>query len=306
MAGDAVVIALTLVIAHSIRFGDSATTLASSDNIPYWQVGVVIGLMWFIAFAIWRAWEIRILASGAVEYRRVVNATLAFFGALAIIAYVFEIELARGYVAVAIPVGALLLLVWRWLARQVVAVTASGLSPRHMRALSWRLADHSISLILAPALMDIAGPRMHSHPVADLPLIHVSTPRLGGFSAVLKRAFDIGGSAAGLLLVSPLMLAVAIAIKTEDGGSVFFHQTRIGKDNEPFSMIKFRSMVVDAEARLDALQDGDEGNGVLFKMRDAPGSPGWDSSSAATRSTSCRSSSTCCADQCRWWVRGRR
>ena len=156
---------------------------------------------------------------------------------------------------------------------EVVAVTGGGLSPRLMRALSWELADHSISLILAPALTDIAGPRIHSHPVADLPLIHVSTPRLGGFSAALKRVFDILGAALGLLVISPFMLATAIAIKLDDGGPVFFRQTRVGRENQPFTMIKFRSMVVDAEARLAELEERegqDAGNGVLFKMKDDP------------------------------------
>lgn len=139
-----------------------------------------------------------------------------------------------------------------------------------MRALSWELADHSISLILAPALTDVAGPRIHSHPVADLPLIHVSTPRLDGFSAVLKRAFDILGSAAGIFVISPVLLFTAIAIKLDDGGPVFFAQRRVGKDNVPFTMFKFRSMVVDAEAKLAQLRASEAGNEVLFKMKDDP------------------------------------
>lgn len=109
--------------------------------------------------------------------------------------------------------------------------------------------------------------------MADLPLIHVSTPRLGGFSAALKRVFDILGAALGLLVISPFMLATAIAIKLDDGGPVFFRQTRVGRENQPFMMIKFRSMVVDAEARLAELEERegqDAGNGVLFKMKDDP------------------------------------
>src|SRR5699024_1232553 len=151
-----------------------------------------------------------------------------------------------------------------------VAVTGGGLSTRLMRGLSWGLADHSISLILARALTDIAGPRIHSHPVADLPLIHVSTPRLDGFSAALKRAFDILGAALGLIVISPLMVATAIAIKLDDGGPVFFRQTRAGRDSRPFTMLKFRSMVADAEARLAELESQDDGNGVLFKMKTDP------------------------------------
>lgn len=352
-AGDVLIIALTIFTAHSVRFGMSESRLANVTHVPYWLIGVIIGVLWFVSLGVWRAWEIRVIGSGALEYRRVGNSTLAMFGAIAVVAYVFEVELARGYVAVAIPVGLVLLVGWRWIARQVivrlrrrgyltrrlaiiggpgevlqlsrsfarapasgfdaygailpgrslqspdgdelplrvlsvdrsvaaildvllqneievVAVTGGGLSPRLMRALSWELADHSISLILAPALTDVAGPRIHSHPVADLPLIHVSTPRLDGFSAVLKRAFDILGSAAGIFVISPVLLFTAIAIKLDDGGPVFFAQRRVGKDNVPFTMFKFRSMVVDAEAKLAQLRASEAGNEVLFKMKDDP------------------------------------
>ena len=75
----------------------------------------------------------------------------------------------------------------------------------------------------------------------------------------------------GLLLLAPVLLAVAAVVKLQDGGPVFFRQARVGRDGEPFGMLKFRSMVVDAEARLaDARRERNEVDGVLFKIKDDP------------------------------------
>ncbi|GAA3672458.1 sugar transferase [Arthrobacter ginkgonis] len=152
-----------------------------------------------------------------------------------------------------------------------IAISAgSALKPRTIRRLGWELQERGISMIMAPALTDIAGPRIHTQPVAGLPLIHVSTPKLEGPRAVVKRSFDILGAGLVLLILSPLLLVVAVAVRLDSSGPTFFHQERIGKDGAAFRMHKFRSMVVDAEARLAALRQADEGNGVLFKMREDP------------------------------------
>ncbi|GAA1848840.1 hypothetical protein GCM10009772_27720 [Pseudonocardia alni subsp. carboxydivorans] len=86
------------------------------------------------------------------------------------------------------------------------------------------------------------------------------------------RAYTVLNAVVALLLIlllAPVMLAVAIAVKL-DGGPVFFRQSRVGKDGTDFGMLKFRSMVVDAEARLAALAARNEGAGPLFKMCDDP------------------------------------
>lgn len=89
--------------------------------------------------------------------------------------------------------------------------------------------------------------------------------------SLLKRAIDVAGSFIGLILLSPLFLVIAIIIKLEDPkGSVLFYQTRIGKDEKPFRMYKFRSMVTDAEERLKDLLDKNEISGAMFKMKDDP------------------------------------
>ena len=88
---------------------------------------------------------------------------------------------------------------------------------------------------------------------------------------VTKRFCDIILSAAGLLVISPLLLVVAIAIKVEDpAGPVFFSQMRVGTDGKLFRMYKFRSMATDAEARLEALIAKNEVDGAMFKMKDDP------------------------------------
>jgi exopolysaccharide biosynthesis polyprenyl glycosylphosphotransferase len=155
-----------------------------------------------------------------------------------------------------------------------VAVTSSAaFGPSAVRRLSWDLEGTDTELILAPALTNIAGPRVHTQPVAGLPLIHVDRPTYRGANRIVKRLFDLFGSLALVALFSPVLLAVAVAIKVTSKGPVFFRQDRVGINGETFRMIKFRSMVVDAEKRLEALkkeQAADAGNQVLFKMRNDP------------------------------------
>lgn len=152
-----------------------------------------------------------------------------------------------------------------------VAVSAGvQLHPQTLRHLGWELASRNIGLIMAPALTDIAGPRIHTQQVAGLPLIHVTTPSLEGGQRVAKRLFDILVSALLILLTSPLMLALAAMVKLDSKGPVLFKQERVGIEGKHFLMLKFRSMVVDAEAQLDELQHRNEGQGLLFKIKEDP------------------------------------
>lgn len=90
------------------------------------------------------------------------------------------------------------------------------------------------------------------------------------FYHVVKRLFDIVASACGLILLSPLFLLLVIKIRSEDGGPAFYSQERIGKNEKPFKMWKFRSMVVDADKMLDKLEDQNEIDGAMFKIKDDP------------------------------------
>ena len=102
-----------------------------------------------------------------------------------------------------------------------------------------------------------------------MPLIHVHTPRIEGMQALIKRAIDVVASGLGLIFLAPLLVPVALLVK-KDGGPIFFLQERVGYRGTPFHMIKFRSMVTNAEELKKELMDRNEGNGVLFKMADDP------------------------------------
>lgn len=151
----------------------------------------------------------------------------------------------------------------------VVLVGEDRMGPREIRQLGWELEERSTELIVSPPLTDIAGPRIHTRPVAGLSLISVEYARFTGIKYWVKRLADIIGSSLLILLLSPLLLIAALLVKS-DGGPVIFRQERIGKNGAPFKMLKFRSMVVDAEARLAELEAKSDGNGILFKMKDDP------------------------------------
>lgn len=151
----------------------------------------------------------------------------------------------------------------------VAVSTGHGLNPTELRQLGWALAAAHVALIMAPALTDIAGPRIHTQPLNGLPLIHVHTPRIDGAKAIVKRTIDVVASAFGMVLLLPLLLPIALLVKS-DGGPLFFLQERVGYRGRPFHMIKFRSMVPNAEELKKELMDQNEGNGVLFKMADDP------------------------------------
>ncbi len=123
---------------------------------------------------------------------------------------------------------------------------------------------------MAPALTDIAGPRIHTQQVAGLPLIHVTTPTLEGGQRVAKRLFDVLAASILLLLTAPVFVVAGLAVKITSQGPILFRQERVGIQGRHFQMLKFRSMVVNAEQRLSELEAENEGNGVLFKIKDDP------------------------------------
>ncbi|MEA9986516.1 sugar transferase [Subtercola sp. RTI3] len=154
----------------------------------------------------------------------------------------------------------------------VVITNSDNLPPDKVRALSWSLEPGRQHLVVAPSLTDIGGPRIHTRPVAGLPLIHVETARYEGYKRYQKRLLDVLSAGALLLILSPVFFCVALVIRLTSPGDIFFRQERVGLNGSTFSMLKFRSMVTDAEAKLKALQDENrtEGNSILFKMKDDP------------------------------------
>jgi exopolysaccharide biosynthesis polyprenyl glycosylphosphotransferase len=152
-----------------------------------------------------------------------------------------------------------------------VAVTSDD-ATRHsyLRELAWSLEGVGVELLVDPGLVEVAGPRLHIRPLMGFPLLHVEEPHFTGWRRLVKRASDLVLTSVGLLIISPLMLCIAAMVKLEDGGPVIFRQTRVGRGGELFTMLKFRSMVVDAENRKADLMVRNEGNGGLFKLRDDP------------------------------------
>jgi exopolysaccharide biosynthesis polyprenyl glycosylphosphotransferase len=139
-----------------------------------------------------------------------------------------------------------------------------------MRALAWELEAVDVDMVVAVGVADVAGPRLHMQPVAGLPLLHVEKPQYRGANQLGKNLVDFLGAALGVALLSPVMLIAALAVKLDSRGPVFYRAERIGLNGEPFPMLKFRSMVVDAHQRRNVLGAVNEGAGPLFKIRNDP------------------------------------
>ncbi|RNL53237.1 sugar transferase [Arthrobacter oryzae] len=350
---DAAVVAISIACAYLVRFGaDAQGTGGQHFEARYlWVSGLMIAA-WIAALEIYRTRDGRTFGVGADEYKRVAQATLKLFGALAIAMVVLRLDVVRGYFAIALPLGLLLLCgnrwLWRkWLNRQrrsgqylskvivignpsdveyvvnqisgnpcvgyqvsgvalstllesmelkppwyripvlstladvsrMVAVTGAdavivaGQVPggsKYIRELGWRLEETGTELVLASTLTNVAGPRIHWRQVEGLPLVHVELPQYAGGKHVLKRAVDILVSAMALLVLSPLMLALAVIVKRDSAGPVIFRQERVGRNGVPFHMLKFRSMAQNAEEDLESLLARNEGSGPLFKIRNDP------------------------------------
>jgi exopolysaccharide biosynthesis polyprenyl glycosylphosphotransferase len=352
---DALAVILAVGIAQWLRFGSIPGTATTYESGDYSLLSAVIAVGWMAALSINRARSPRVIGSGAEEYRRVWLATLSVFGAVAIVSMLFKLEIARGYLMIALPVGLTALILFRWIGRRIVAsvrekygrcitrvlvvgnphairdltrslsregrseyevvgacvpsgfarraidipgvgsvptfgdetnvvsavlatnshavavAATERLDGRGMRNLSWELEKLDIDLLVAPGVVDIAGPRLMMRPVAGLPLIHVEKPQYNGAKRFQKRLFDIVFAGSVLLFGLPVLVAVAIAVKATSKGPVFYRSERIGLDGQPFEMIKFRTMVDGADTMRDDLAALNESDGgVLFKIRNDP------------------------------------
>lgn len=152
----------------------------------------------------------------------------------------------------------------------VVIVAGQPSGPDFLRNLGWDLERTHAELMIASRLVNVAGPRIHMRPADGMPLMHVELPSYEGGKHVFKRVFDFSASLGGLIVLSPVFLAIAILVKATSPGPVFFRQARVGRNGDLFSMIKFRSMGQDAETALSQLREHNEGSGVLFKLKNDP------------------------------------
>ncbi|KQM60836.1 polyprenyl glycosylphosphotransferase [Agreia sp. Leaf210] len=321
-------------------------------GLTYSTMSVLVVVAWMLLLGIFGTRSYRVLGTGTQEYRLIADSSVRLFGIVAIVAFLFKIDFARGYILIAFPLGVLVLLFSRWMWRQwlsvqrargeyssrvllvgseasttylakelarspsagyfvvgacipdgsvagylqdtsipvfvsidrlseamentqadtVVIASSESLSAEKIRQISWGLEPGRQHLVVAPSLTDIGGPRIHTRPVAGLPLIHVETPRYTGSKQFTKRAFDVVAALLLILALSPLLVTIILSVRLSSSGPIFFRQERIGINGSRFFMLKFRSMVTNAEDMLDQLraQQRDKGNSILFKMENDP------------------------------------
>ncbi|MES2865648.1 sugar transferase [Microbacterium profundi] len=353
MITDAAIIIGAVFGAQALRFGQTNADLyipgvsGEGFNVAYTAVSMLFAITWLYGLRLYGSRDAKVIGSGWQEYRRVIDSSLRVFGVLTIFAFLLHVNVARGYLLLALPAGLVALVGSRWLwrrwlaserargrflsrvlvvgehakslhiAREIHRDTSSGMvitgaltergagvdllpdipvigdlddaigatgladvdavvysgsdliSPAQLRQLGWDLQSRNVDLIVAAALTDVAGPRIHARPVAGLSLIHVDYPAFTGSRYATKRAFDIVVSLMSLIVLSPLFLLLAL-ISRGDGGPSLFRQRRVGLEGRRFTMLKFRTMTIDAEDRLPDLLAASEGNGVMFKLRSDP------------------------------------
>jgi exopolysaccharide biosynthesis polyprenyl glycosylphosphotransferase len=324
------------------RFGQTVTLY----NRHYVVLTALLPLALVASLGLTRAYERRFLYVGTDEYQRVIRAGIGLTATSALVAYAFEIPLARGYMVIALPVATLTCVVARFLLRKrlhrrrgrgealkrvvvvghelavihitrqlrreryhglkvvgaclppghdgdvgipvhgtfddvanavvttnadtVVVLSCPELDGHALRRLAWQLERDDIDLIVASSLIDVAGDRTTIRPVDGLPMLHVDHPRLTGGPRIVKEIFDRIGAVALLVALSPLIGLIALLIKRNSPGPVLFRQVRVGRNGREFVIYKFRTMYLDAEARLADLRHLNEHDGVLFKMRNDP------------------------------------
>jgi exopolysaccharide biosynthesis polyprenyl glycosylphosphotransferase len=341
---DCVCALLAGLVAFEIRYHGRieppGVYLAFTGSLPF---------LWWASVKLAGGYDFRFVGVGAEEFRCILTAGVSLTACVAIVSYLAKLDLARGYVVIALPSVTAFDMLARyvlrkrlhrlrrldWCMRRTVAVgpakavselvTLLGRDSSHglsvvaacvtdndrrlnevagipvgggadnvaatvgrfdadtvavvscpeidgvrLWELEWELEKTGIDLYVAPALLDVAGPRTTIRPIAGLPLVHVDHAELAGPKRVLKGACDRVMAVAGLAILSPLLAAVAIAIRSSDGGPVLFRQTRLGKDGRRFTLYKFRSMVVGADDRKAELEARNEVDGALFKIRKDP------------------------------------
>jgi exopolysaccharide biosynthesis polyprenyl glycosylphosphotransferase len=152
----------------------------------------------------------------------------------------------------------------------LVLVSPSGLAPGTLREVTLQLEGSPVDLAVAPSLFSVVTRRVAVESVDNVPVLHVDQIRLERGKAIAKRALDVAGSAALLLFALPLMVLSALAVACGSGKPILFRQTRVGKDGAEFSVLKFRTMVPDAEERLEEIAAHNEAGDGFFKMADDP------------------------------------
>lgn len=150
----------------------------------------------------------------------------------------------------------------------VAVLACPEMDGQALRRLAWRLERTRTELVVAPALMDVAGPRTMIRPIAGMPLLHVDHPELAGVRQLVKNVFDRLVAAVLLVLLAPALAGLAAAVRLTSPGPALFRQTRVGRDGRLFTIVKFRTMRRGSEQqKVTLVSDRD---GLLFKLRNDP------------------------------------
>ncbi|SEC02305.1 exopolysaccharide biosynthesis polyprenyl glycosylphosphotransferase [Streptomyces sp. 2231.1] len=152
----------------------------------------------------------------------------------------------------------------------VFVVASPQMSGERLRRLSWALHDRGCPLVVLPGIVDIARRRLRLTSAAGLTQLHILPPARRGVPVLVKAAMDRVGALLLLVLLAPLLLALALAVRLGSPGPAFYRQLRVGRDNTRFPMWKFRTMVVGADRLKSELAASNENDGHMFKMRRDP------------------------------------
>jgi exopolysaccharide biosynthesis polyprenyl glycosylphosphotransferase len=337
-----------LAVVTAIAFGFESLPARLDGTVSWGRIfldlAVVLG--WPAMLALSRAYESRVLGLGPEEFKFVTVAAVRMLATIAIVVFLFDLSVGRGYVVWVVAVPLAWSLVARYITRKqlhrrrgrglytrsvlaigspdhvdalvghlrglryvglevVAAVTPGGrgvvgavpvvgrpdsvlraiensavdtvvvadsdtLRGAQLHQLAWSLEGSGVDLLVAPAVVEVAGPRIAVRALGGLPLLYVEEPELTGAARLFKDIVDKLVSAVALVLLSPLLLGLALGIRTSSRGPALFKQQRVGRDGRTFQMLKFRTMSDDAEHELDALQEQNEMDGARFKLREDP------------------------------------
>jgi exopolysaccharide biosynthesis polyprenyl glycosylphosphotransferase len=152
----------------------------------------------------------------------------------------------------------------------LVLLPSSALPFVTVRRLLWSAPDRDLDVYVGTGLLDVAPSRTSVVQGVGLDLLHVRPAPTRGARRLVKEAVERIAALTGLILLSPLLLGVAVAIRRETPGTALFRQQRVGRHGELFTMLKFRTMTETAEADKVGLSRLNDCDGVLFKMRDDP------------------------------------
>jgi len=161
----------------------------------------------------------------------------------------------------------------RFLEREVVDAVVIAEEPgrvANLEELFLVCEELGVELILSLRIFPHINTPIYFERLSDIPLLHFATTPKAGITLFLKRMMDISGSLCGMILLSPLLLLAAVLVKLTSAGPVFFVQERMGLRGRRFKLYKFRTMVKDAEKKLEELRHLNEADGPVFKMQKDP------------------------------------